>query len=69
MKYIKLDVKKSIKKAKCIQLYKKDGTVNVLRSKKGEDFTEYVKERLKKEYTKLVITHERGNVTEIEVLN
>lgn len=69
MKYIKSDVKKAIKKAKCIQLYRKDGTMNVLWPKKGEDFAEYVKKGLEKEYSKLVMIHEKGNTTEIEVVN
>ena len=69
IKFIKSHVKKAIRNAQSIHLYTRDGICNVIRPRKGEDFTEYVKKGLEKEYNKLVIVHKNGGTTEIEVLN
>lgn len=69
MKYIKKDMKSAIKNAECIYLYDVTGTENIIRPAKGQDFTDFCREGLKREYSKMVIHYRNGGKTTVEVTN
>ena len=62
-------MKSAIKKAETICLYNALGTENVIRPVKGQDFTNFCREGLKREYSKMVIHHRNGGTTTVEVIN
>lgn len=68
--YIKLDIRSAIKNAQILFLYGKN-RINVLTSKKGQDWSNFIKEGFKTgEFNKLVIYHNNTlNRTTIEVPN
>jgi len=69
MKYIKKDMKSGIKNAESICLYDALGTESIIKPVKGQDFTNFCKEGLKREYSKMVIHHRNGGKTTVEVVN
>lgn len=69
MEYIKKDVRGAIRNAETICLYNALGIENVIRPVKGQDFTNFCKEGLKREYSKMVIHHRNGGKTTVEVVN
>ena len=67
--YLKSDIRKAIKEARTLHLCRDDGIVNVIYHERGKDLTGFIKDALKKEFNKLIIFHNNGGKTEIEVLN
>lgn len=68
-KYIKGEVRKLIKNATLIFLYRENG-ISAIHPEKGQDWSEFIKRGLReKEYNRISIYDKNKNRTRIEVTN